>query len=36
VMPLEGGHRSYRVRGKNGVERALQESQLLPGAPPLG
>ncbi|MFC7555719.1 hypothetical protein ACFQU7_31080 [Pseudoroseomonas wenyumeiae] len=31
VMPLESGFRSYRVRGKDGVERAFQESQLRPG-----
>jgi hypothetical protein len=28
VMPLEGGLRSYRVRGKDGQERAFEESQL--------
>ncbi|MFC7557634.1 hypothetical protein ACFQU7_43540 [Pseudoroseomonas wenyumeiae] len=31
VMPLESGFRSYRARGKDGVERAFQESQLRPG-----
>lgn len=30
VMPLEGRHRSYRVRGKDGQERVLEESQLRP------
>ncbi|RKK04813.1 hypothetical protein EBE87_20240 [Pseudoroseomonas wenyumeiae] len=28
VMPLEGGLRTYRVRGKDGQERAFEESQL--------
>lgn len=28
VMPQESGFRSYRVRGKDGVERVMQESQL--------
>jgi hypothetical protein len=32
VMPLEGGLRSYRVRGKDGQERAFEESQLRPEA----
>jgi len=31
VMPLESGFRSYRVRGKDGQERAFQERQLRPG-----
>ncbi|MFC4167128.1 hypothetical protein [Teichococcus aestuarii] len=32
VMPQEGGFRSYRVRGKDGVERVMQESQLRPAS----
>jgi hypothetical protein len=32
VVPLEGGLRSYRVRGKDGQERAFEESQLRAGS----
>jgi hypothetical protein len=32
VMPVEGGLRSYRVRGKDGQERAFEESQLREGS----
>jgi hypothetical protein len=32
VMPSEGGFRSYRVRGKDSVERVMQESQLRPAS----
>jgi hypothetical protein len=33
VMPSEGGHRSYRVRGaRDGQERVLPEDQLMPAS----
>jgi hypothetical protein len=33
VMPSEGGHRSYRVRGaRDGQERVLPEDQLTPAS----